>query len=439
VQAWAVAPRGGEAADMFDFDDIADEDDAAEAESAEAKPAEEKAEEETTAEDAEPGRSVAGVKQLLAKGRASEAEVLADALLKEGAFSAAYQLRKLQVQALLHPTYQAPTRGAVRPVAKKPLTLARNLEKEQPADTALPGLVGRAMCLEGQRKEAEELWKKAAAKDGPDSEAKRLLRSLVIMEDEKARGNVAFKDGKWEAACQAYTRALDADPHRIDRDMSAAILGNRSAAHRKLLQFEAALADADESAVLLPSYAKARFRRGLALLEMERYKDALEDLRAYKALDPKAAGLDDWIERAQHWSVDSAHRNHYGALGVCIDAPIDDIKKAHKRMALKWHPDKASAEDRATCELRFKAIQEAFEVIAEAKSRERYDFGREKPPPIEERPLPKALQKMGYKVRRGDGVTTCMCCGFVATSDYMKRGHISETQHPGFFDKNQMK
>lgn len=304
-------------------------------------------------------------------------------------------------------------------------------------------LLGRAYFLEGKRKEAEELWKRTAMQEGAGSEAQRLFKSTVIMEDEKARGNAAFKDGKWEAACEAYTRALDADPHRMDREMSAAILGNRSAAHRKLAKPEAALSDADESKMLNPSYQKALFRRGLALLELERWDEALTDLRAFKIADPKTAGIDDWIERAQHWSFRKP-RSHYAALGVPIDATADDIKKAHKRCALKYHPDKAAEEDREAFSIKFKASQEAFEIVSDEKQREIYDFGRAKPPPptpAELKPMPKRLVQMGYKVRMGDGQDSCMCCGYRAPPELgpkqvlAKKLHIQDTGHPGFFDK----
>lgn len=157
-------------------------------------------------------------------------------------------------------------------------------------------------------------------------------------------------------------------------------------------------------------------------------------------LDPKAAGLDDWIERAQHWSFVKP-KSHYAALGVPIDASQEDIKKAHKRMALKYHPDKAKEEEREECAAKFKAAQEAFEALSDEKQREVYDLGRVKPPPIEEKPMPKRLVQMGWKVRKGDGNETCMCCGFKAPKEMgpkqvmMKKLHIQDTGHPGFYDK----
>mmetsp|Transcript_39876 Transcript_39876/g.120719 ORF Transcript_39876/g.120719 Transcript_39876/m.120719 type:complete len:483 (+) Transcript_39876:72-1520(+) len=382
-----------------------------------------------------PARSLEVVRQLVEAGRPNEAEELAWDLLGKAPVPTGvqkYRLQKARLQALLHPRYKP--RPPPVPLTKRPLQLAKSLADEQPNDTSLQGLLGRALALEGKRKEAEDIWKRAAGREGPDGEVQRLLKSLVIMEDEKARGNVAFKDGKWEAACQAYTRALDADVHRVDRDMAAAVLGNRSAASRKLTNFQGALQDAEESAALAPKYVKAHFRRGVALLELERYKEAHEALLLVKREDPKLAGLDDWIERAQHWSAHASHKNHYGALGVCIDASQEDIKKAHKRMALKYHPDKASPEDREDCEARFKAAQEAFEVISDEKGRELYDLGRNKPPPIEQQPLPRRLRELGVKVRKGDGKTTCMICGYYAETDLDKRGHIRASGHPGFYE-----
>merc|ERR1712217_674095 len=121
------------------------------------------------------------------------------------------------------------------------------------------------------------------------------------------------------------------------------------------------------------------------------------------------------------------------------------IKKAHKRMALRWHPDKASADDREECEIKFKQLQEAYDVISDEKQREIFDFGRVKPKevPLEEKPLPKKLQEMGYKgMRKGDGKMTCMICGFRVPPELpqqqqyaMKRLHCHDAGHPGFMDK----
>lgn len=344
-------------------------------------------------------------------------------------------LRRLRLEAVLHPAFEAERSPA--PASKRdPLVLAQAQVAEEPGAAEVQVLLGRALCFAGKRQEAEVALKGAAERQGADGEARQLLRALVILEDEKARGNVAFKDGKWEAACDAYTRALEADTYRLDRAMASAVLGNRSAARRKLGDPAAAVQDAEESLRLSPTYYKARFRKATAMMELCQYSDALQELKAVAAQDPKMAGLDEWMWRAKHWTspdcADRRERNHYTLLGAPMDATMDELKKAHKAMSLRWHPDKNSVEDKEACEEKFKAVQEAWEFLQNEDERYQYDFGRKKPTPAELKPMPRALQQKGWTVRKGDGIETCMCCGFRAASDKDKAIHLQVQGHPGF-------
>jgi molecular chaperone DnaJ len=63
--------------------------------------------------------------------------------------------------------------------------------------------------------------------------------------------------------------------------------------------------------------------------------------------------------------------DYYKALGVGRNATTDEIKKAYRRLARRYHPD-VNPGDRDS-EERFKAISEAFEVLSDPKKREVYD------------------------------------------------------------------
>jgi curved DNA-binding protein len=69
-------------------------------------------------------------------------------------------------------------------------------------------------------------------------------------------------------------------------------------------------------------------------------------------------------------------QDYYEILGVARDADADAIKKAYRKLALKWHPDKHPEAERAEAEKRFKQVSEAYEVLSDADKRKRYDtFG----------------------------------------------------------------
>lgn len=71
-----------------------------------------------------------------------------------------------------------------------------------------------------------------------------------------------------------------------------------------------------------------------------------------------------------------ASKNYYDILGVAKDASEEDIKKAYKKLAIKYHPDRNPGDKEA--EAKFKEAAEAYEVLHDAKKRQVYDqYGEE--------------------------------------------------------------
>lgn len=69
-------------------------------------------------------------------------------------------------------------------------------------------------------------------------------------------------------------------------------------------------------------------------------------------------------------------KDYYEVLGVKKDASADDIKKAYRKLAMKYHPDK-NPEDK-NAEEKFKEISEAYAVLSDAEKRQEYDaYGSE--------------------------------------------------------------
>ncbi len=69
-----------------------------------------------------------------------------------------------------------------------------------------------------------------------------------------------------------------------------------------------------------------------------------------------------------------AKRDYYDVLGVSRGADADEIKKAYRKMAIKYHPDKNPGDKQA--EENFKEAAEAYEVLSNAEKKARYDqFG----------------------------------------------------------------
>ncbi|NIQ37266.1 MAG: DnaJ domain-containing protein [Proteobacteria bacterium] len=71
-----------------------------------------------------------------------------------------------------------------------------------------------------------------------------------------------------------------------------------------------------------------------------------------------------------------ARRDYYEVLGVSRNATGDQVKKAYRKLALKYHPDRNKGNKEA--EERFKEINEAYAVLSDKEKRQQYDtFGAE--------------------------------------------------------------
>ena len=73
------------------------------------------------------------------------------------------------------------------------------------------------------------------------------------------------------------------------------------------------------------------------------------------------------------------NKDYYAVLGIDKNASDDEIKKAYRKMAKKWHPD-ANPDNRKEAEEKFKEIGEAYDTLSDPQKRRMYDqFGSQGP------------------------------------------------------------
>ena len=124
----------------------------------------------------------------------------------------------------------------------------------------------------------------------------------------------------------------------------------------------------------------------------------------------------------------AAQRDYYQLLGVVESASTDEIKKAFRRLAKQYHPDRNPNNPQAA--ERFKEINEAHDVLSDPEKRKKYDTlrrygafagsGRSRPPEVAFGPVDRALRPRG----QGGGVRRIVSQG--ARDDLL---HLVQLQH----------
>jgi len=233
---------------------------------------------------------------------------------------------------------------------------------------------GLALCSHGQIEAGKRVWIEAMKLDPDNAKCRNAIKIVNRQEEFKEKGNAAFKANRNEEAVKHYTAGIDLDPY--NKTLSATLYANRAACYLKLKQFAEAVADCNKALQLNDGYAKAYLRRGEAKMEMGEYDEAIRDFNRTDQLDPKL-GARERMRVANQEAKRAAKKDYYKVLGVEKTAKDDEIKKAYRKLALKWHPDKNSQteEKKLEAEKKFKDINEAYSVLSDPEKKRKYDLG----------------------------------------------------------------
>jgi DnaJ family protein C protein 7 len=177
----------------------------------------------------------------------------------------------------------------------------------------------------------------------------------------KEEGNTQYKAGRWQAAVDLYTSALEVDP--TNKGTNSKILQNRALCRLKLKQYDDAIADCEKAISLDPQYIKARKTKANALGLAEKWEAAVREWKAIQELDPEDRTIPREVRKAELELKKSQRKDYYKILGIEKSAGDQEIKKAYRKLAIVHHPDKNPGD--ANAEARFKDISEAYETLSD--------------------------------------------------------------------------
>lgn len=202
-------------------------------------------------------------------------------------------------------------------------------------------------------------------------QVKKLLKFMKNAEEEMARGEFAEAADDWQSALE-----VDTTHAQLNKDLYLQLCECRL----KLKQYSEAQQACEDVMTIDDSIALAYSKLSEAQLGLEQFEEAVRSAKRAFELDDSSREFKEGVHRAEAALKQSKSKNYYKILGVARDANAKEIKKAYRKMALEWHPDKHGDKDEAereSVQKRFHDIAEAYEILSDEETRARYDRGED--------------------------------------------------------------
>mmetsp|Transcript_2856 Transcript_2856/g.5495 ORF Transcript_2856/g.5495 Transcript_2856/m.5495 type:complete len:568 (-) Transcript_2856:221-1924(-) len=261
-------------------------------------------------------------------------------------------------------------------------SLTTKLMRDEQNDAQL--LLYRAKCFYFQENFSNAIkhLQQALHLDPDYKEAQLEIRKIRKLERLKESGNTNFKARKFEDAFNDYSECL-----KVDEENSlycAKLYCNRAASLQKMDRMEEALKDCDAAIKLNPDYGKAYMRRAAVLRSiggLENIERAIHNYSEAERINGRSNELAKEVRDTKIELKKAKRKDYYAILELPLKerSTEHEIKKAYKKSALKWHPDRHASngeEQRAKAEATFKDVREAYDVLSDPSKRQKYDAGQ---------------------------------------------------------------
>ncbi|DAZ98153.1 TPA: hypothetical protein N0F65_005619 [Lagenidium giganteum] len=207
---------------------------------------------------------------------------------------------------------------------------------------------------------------------------KKLYRQLKKLLKFIGNADDAIERHTYQEATEELQSALEVDPshHAMNKDL----LYKLCVCHMHLKEYEKAQLACNAVLQVDQNHAAAHFKLSEALLGKEQFEDAVRHARRAAELDDNNREYVEAVHRAEAALKQSKNKNYYKILSVPRDASKAEIKKAYRKQALEWHPDKHADKEESIREeinKKFHDIAEAYEVLSDDDMRARYDRGED--------------------------------------------------------------
>jgi len=232
---------------------------------------------------------------------------------------------------------------------------------------------GTAIYYLGELPAALRIFSNILQLDPDNIKVSKLKRSAQQIERLKEAGNKEFKEGRHEEAIKLYSDALAIDPNLSG--VNKLLYSNRATALKSLKKYEEAIDDLSKAIDMDAEYIKAYSKRAQCYLEVGRYEEAERDYNMVVLKDPQDREAKKSLSEAKKLRKMQARKDYYKILGVDRNFSEPELNKAYRKRCLESHPDRKPEAERPEAEKLFKEVQEAYDILKDARKRQAYDAG----------------------------------------------------------------
>eukprot|EP01098_Paradermamoeba_levis_P012124 TRINITY_DN5249_c0_g1_i1.p1 TRINITY_DN5249_c0_g1~~TRINITY_DN5249_c0_g1_i1.p1 ORF type:complete len:473 (-),score=159.49 TRINITY_DN5249_c0_g1_i1:216-1634(-) len=239
-------------------------------------------------------------------------------------------------------------------------------------------LRGQAVFYMGDTENAVKFWRECLRND-PDNKpcrdefkkSKKLEKAIQDMNDLVGQGNLLQAISIAQSSLQIDAKATHFN-NRFRNSICEYFLKIKKSQDAINTCTEALQYD-DNIDVLL--------NRAEAYMLEDDFDNAIRDYRDAQQKDNGNRRAHDGIHNAERRKKMAERKDYYKILGVARDATVQQIKKAYRKLALQYHPDKLKSitdeKEKEALEKKFYDINEAHEILSDAEKRDKWDRGED--------------------------------------------------------------
>lgn len=253
--------------------------------------------------------------------------------------------------------------------------------KLDPSNLAALQMRGEVLYSLGDRQSLDAAlshFRQGLHSDPENKGLKQLYRQLKKVLKFMGNAENAMDRDSFDEAVEELEAALAVDPSH--RAMNKELWFKLCQCELKRKQYAKAQEACEQVIQVEQSHAAAHAKLSEAHLGQEHFEEAVRLARRAVELDDGNREYQNQLHRAETALKQSKNKNYYKILGVARDASLREIKKAYRKQALEWHPDKHSDKEeslREEIQKKFHDITEAYEILSDEEMRARYDRGED--------------------------------------------------------------